>query len=84
MGCGKSVIVSKMVGASEILEGEQREYILSDITSSELAEHLKKLLSSKELRERLGEQNSQVAKNYSDTCQSNKFHELLGKLGYLF
>jgi UDP-glucose:(heptosyl)LPS alpha-1,3-glucosyltransferase len=84
MGCGKPVIVSKTVGSSEILEENQRNYILHDITVSELTHHLKDLIASKELRDSLGQMNAQVAKKYSDQAQNDKFHELLIELGYTF
>jgi len=46
MYCGKPVVTTKTVGASEILEGRARELILDSITKSDLVAKLEKLFES--------------------------------------
>jgi len=84
MACGKPVVVSKTVGSSEILEGESKDYVLYDLTDTELTSKLESLIESKDLREKLGNLNKEVAKKYSSNAQKDKFHDLLVKLGYDF
>lgn len=46
MYCGKPVVTTKTVGASEILEGRARELILDQITQDELVKKLERLFES--------------------------------------
>lgn len=74
------VVVHKMVGASEILEGESTQFILPSIEPLELDRRLCRLVEDSALRERLGRQNERTAKNYSSSEQDRKFLDLVDEL----
>lgn len=80
MGCGKPVVVSGMVGASEILEGDSREFILSDLTASELFVKLSIIIQDKSLREELGVLNYKIAQNFSKKIKYGEFNNLIKEI----
>jgi UDP-glucose:(heptosyl)LPS alpha-1,3-glucosyltransferase len=82
MACGKPVIVSNAVGSSEILEGESKKYILHELTSEELAQKLKALIESKDLRDTSGALNIDTAAKYTSEKQNEKFARLLDSVGF--
>jgi UDP-glucose:(heptosyl)LPS alpha-1,3-glucosyltransferase len=82
MACEKPVIVGKMVGASEILEGESCDFILRDLTKEIFVESIDKLIQDKDLRTRLGKLNKETAIKFSSKEQGSKFAEVLGDIGF--
>jgi UDP-glucose:(heptosyl)LPS alpha-1,3-glucosyltransferase len=82
MACEKPVLVGMMVGASEILEGESCEYILSDLAVETFQEKMHLLIEDSELRSRLGKLNRETAIKFSSKEQGNKFCELLSEIGF--
>lgn len=77
MFCGKPVVTTKTVGASEILEGEARDFILHSITQSELTQKLKTLAKSPEICGKVGKLNHEVSKKYAADKQNDQFGEVL-------
>ena len=69
--CGKPVITTKTVGASEILEGKSRELILDSITKEDLVAKMQKVFSPEEFI------NIETAQKYSSDFQNEKFAEVL-------
>lgn len=82
MYCGVPVITTKYVGASEILEGNSREFILDQINLSELVSSLHKLMDPK-IAKGVAEQNKKIAQGFSSEVQSNVFGETLKKFGII-
>lgn len=82
MHCGVPVITTKFVGASEILEGSSREFIIEKINQVELVLRLNKLMDA-QLAKTVSEQNKKTAQNYSSEVQSNVFGETLKKFGII-
>jgi UDP-glucose:(heptosyl)LPS alpha-1,3-glucosyltransferase len=68
----KPVVLHKLVGASEILEGEAREFILPELQHSMLAQMLVRLVADTSLRESLGKVNHQTAKKYVSSEQAKQ------------
>lgn len=83
MICGKPVVVSKMVGSSEILERNSREFILHEISAKSIEEKLVTLLRSEDLRRSLGELNCEVAKKYSAENQNLKLKDVLTNFSFI-
>lgn len=79
MGCALPVIVSSSVGASEILEGESKDFILHELAASNLTGKLETLIQSPGLRQRIGEINQTTASQYTSQKQAQKFSELVGE-----
>jgi UDP-glucose:(heptosyl)LPS alpha-1,3-glucosyltransferase len=77
MYCGKPVITTKTVGASEIFEGESKEYILPFANLENLTSLLKAMAGSAELCHRLGKLNHEVSKKYAADEQNGKFGQAL-------
>lgn len=76
MYCGKPVITTDKVGASEILEGKSRDYILKDSRDKEAL----KLLMRQALSDTdVGERNHQTAMGFSAEKQNKLFEEYLEK-----
>jgi glycosyltransferase involved in cell wall biosynthesis len=82
MYCGVPVITTKFVGASEILEGSSREFILDEINQANLVLKLNKLMDHQVARS-VADQNNKTAKAYSSEVQSNVFGETLKKFGII-
>jgi UDP-glucose:(heptosyl)LPS alpha-1,3-glucosyltransferase len=82
MASKKPVIVNKMVGSSEILEGRSKDFILQTLSKENLADKIQEILKDKDLREELGELNYNTAVKYSSQQQNNKFEELLKDIGF--
>ena len=75
MYCGKPVITTDKVGASEIMEGKSREYIMNS-TDKELLKSL--MVKTREDRD-VGAINHEVAKKYSADSQNDEFGITLKK-----
>ena len=82
MYCGVPVITTKFVGASEILEGSSREFILDEINQANLVLKLNKLMDHQVARN-VADQNKKTAQAYSSEVQSNVFGETLKKFGII-
>ena len=82
MYCGVPVITTKFVGASEILEGSSREFILDEINQANLVLKLNKLMDHQVARN-VADQNNKTAQAYSSEVQSNIFGETLKKFGII-
>ncbi|MFT6633801.1 MAG: UDP-glucose:(heptosyl)LPS alpha-1,3-glucosyltransferase [Bacteriovoracaceae bacterium] len=82
MACKKPVIVNKMVGSSEILEGRSKGFILQELSKDNLAKKITTLVESSELRLELGELNYTTAMKYSTDNQDEKFELLLNEIGF--
>lgn len=82
MFCGVPVITTKYVGASEILEGSSREFILEEINQANLVSKLKRLMDQ-DVYKQVSAQNKKTAQAYSSEVQSNVFGEVLTKFGIL-
>jgi UDP-glucose:(heptosyl)LPS alpha-1,3-glucosyltransferase len=80
MFCGVPVVTTKYVGASEILEGKSRDYIMNDISKPHLVDLLKKLMN-KEASEEVSKLNQKTSIAYSSEAQNNAFGEVLKKFG---
>ncbi|MDR3163297.1 MAG: glycosyltransferase family 4 protein [Helicobacteraceae bacterium] len=65
MFCSLPVLVSPFVGASEILIGKSRRFILPDLRTESIAEGLRTLIENPVLCNELGEINRGRAKNFS-------------------
>ena len=74
---GLPVIVSDRVGASEILEGIGREGIFPAGNKDMLVKKLDQLSADSEYRKKMGEQNKQTARRYSEDSQMEKFVNIL-------
>jgi UDP-glucose:(heptosyl)LPS alpha-1,3-glucosyltransferase len=81
MYCGVPVITGKYVGASEILEGEGRDYILNELTEEKLLDLLTRLLDS-ETRNKIATLNKKTAEKYSSERQNNAFGEMIKDAGF--
>jgi UDP-glucose:(heptosyl)LPS alpha-1,3-glucosyltransferase len=81
MFCGVPVITTKHVGASEILEGLGREFIMDRPTLPLLVELLKKLMD-KHLAQAISHLNQQTSLKYSSDIQNSTFGETLKKFGF--
>lgn len=75
MGSGLPVLTTDKVGASELLEGESRRFIIPSHNVSALAEAMKELIQDKDLRTRLGTLNAQSALKESEDKVSAKFDQ---------
>jgi UDP-glucose:(heptosyl)LPS alpha-1,3-glucosyltransferase len=82
MYCGVPVITTKFVGASEILEGSSREFILDEINQANLVLKLNKLMDH-QVAKSVSDQNRKTAQAYSSEVQSNVFGETLKKFGII-
>ena len=81
MGCGKPVIVSDMVGCSELLVGKSREFILHDQNPEEFTQKLYNLFSSPDLCHELANLNYQTARSNTREQRDQDFSKLLQLLG---
>jgi UDP-glucose:(heptosyl)LPS alpha-1,3-glucosyltransferase len=77
MICKKSVIASKYVGASEIFEGESKEFILSEMTETELSSKLLALINNPDLRDKHEKLNFEIASKFTADKQGEEFQETL-------
>jgi len=80
MGTGLPVITTDKVGAGELLEGESRRFVIPSHNSKALADALIEMISSSELRQRLGQLNAQTALKYSEEKVYEKFAEVFESL----
>ncbi|MCO4755295.1 MAG: glycosyltransferase family 4 protein [Bacteriovoracaceae bacterium] len=84
MACGRPVITTNMTGASELIEGDSRDFILNKKTSEEFAQKLSVLIENDQLRTELGKVNAEVAKKHSDKSKLRDFGQLLSKYNLEF
>jgi UDP-glucose:(heptosyl)LPS alpha-1,3-glucosyltransferase len=77
MICKKSVVASKYVGASEIFEGESKDFILSEMTETELSSKLLTLINNPDLRDKLEKLNFEIASKFTADKQGEEFQETL-------
>lgn len=73
MACGLPVITTDKVGSSELLSGEQNEFILKDLSSDNLKFAMEKMISDEECRSRLGSLNAGIAIENSEKFLAEKF-----------
>ncbi len=76
----KPVIVHNQVGASEILEGASRDFILDKLDSREFQEKVRALLDNQVLRKEIGAMNRKAALQYTTAKQNQKLLQLLESL----
>ena len=79
MYCGKPVITTDKVGASEIMEGPSREYIMKPRDKERLKELMLKAMTDREV----GRLNHDTAVKYSAEKQNDLFGEALRKFGII-
>lgn len=82
MFCGKPVVTTQTVGASEIIEGRGRELILDEITQVDLVRKLEKLFDP-DLYNEVKTKNIQTAQNLSAENQNDHLKVVLEKHGIL-
>lgn len=78
MFCGKPVVTTKTVGASEIFEGPSRELILDEITKDDLVKKLEKLFD-RDFYLEVMKTNILTSKKLSAETQNGKLQEVLIK-----
>lgn len=76
MYCGKPVVTTKNVGASEILEESSRKLIMDEVSLEELKEKLK-LLFKPELYEEVKKRNIETSMKLSADNQNKKLKDVL-------
>lgn len=83
MYCGKPVIATRTVGATEILEDTARELILETPNEESIVRLCEKILRDENLRNAIGILNNQTAIKYSADKQNDAFGETLKKFKIL-
>lgn len=79
MATGNPVLLSRWVGASEILEGKQREYIFDSDAKENYRRAILKLSSDPRLCEELAKLNLETVKKISAKVQDRKFLAIVDK-----
>lgn len=79
MSLGRPVIATQTVGCTELFPPDQRDYIISEQSSKEIAKALEKLVPNEELRRSLGKQNREVALKYTWNRYDEKFLEIVAQ-----
>ena len=79
MACGRPVITTDTTGASELFEGESKDFILHEKTPIEFARMLKHLIEDESLRKNLGQLNAATAIKHCDQARADDFGQLLDK-----
>ena len=80
MACGLPVILSRHVGATEILPELSRTFVMDDLTESALRTQVDRLLRDPSLRAEIGEANRRAAQDFTATKQTQRFMDLLAPL----
>lgn len=80
MGCGLPVICTDKVGASELLEGDSKNFIIPAKNVAALSEAMQELIWDSELRANLGNLNTYAAEKYSERNVYEKFENVLKAL----
>lgn len=75
MGCGLPVISTDKVGASELLEGESRRFVIPSHDPNALASAIAEMISDEPLRQRLGKLNAETVLKNSEDNVYEKFDE---------
>jgi UDP-glucose:(heptosyl)LPS alpha-1,3-glucosyltransferase len=73
MACGLPVITTDKVGASELIEGEAREFVIRSHDAGALAAAIVRLVQDEALRERIGKLNAGAALKESEDRVFGKF-----------
>lgn len=82
MYCRVPVITTKFVGASEIIQGKGREFVMEKPELKILVSMIEKLMD-KSTSEEVGEENQKISLNLSSDVQNEVFGETLKKFGIL-
>ncbi|KZX76450.1 hypothetical protein A3715_13180 [Oleiphilus sp. HI0009] len=77
MTCSKPVVLHKMVGASEILEGESLRFSLPSLNKDVWVSSVQDLLDDQALRNRVARQNQETSLKYTAKEQNKKFIALV-------
>lgn len=80
MGCGLPVITTDKVGAAELLEDESKEFVLPSEDVKALEQALVKIISSSDLRHKLGKLNAFSALKESEDKLFPKFDQVFDSL----
>lgn len=83
MGCARPVIVSNTVGASELLEGRSRDFIINPNDEEKLSSLMQELIDNESLRIELSKLNYQVAIANTDTERSLDFENMLKEYKFI-
>jgi UDP-glucose:(heptosyl)LPS alpha-1,3-glucosyltransferase len=78
MYCGKPVITTRTVGASEILEGKSKDLIMQSMTKDELVDKITSLMN-KDYYLEIMKINILTAQKYSSEFQTGKLNEILSE-----
>ena len=76
MGCGLPVITTDKVGASELLEGESRRFVIPSHDPNALASAIAEMIVDEPLRHRLGKLNAETVLKNSEDNVYEKFDEV--------
>lgn len=82
MYCGKPVVTTQTVGASEIIEGSGRELVMDKITKEELVKKLEKLFD-RDLYFEVMKKNIITSQKYSADNQNKQLDEVLKSHGII-
>lgn len=77
MTCEKPVVLHHMVGASEIVEGESRRFVLQTLQRNMWVDALQELCDDPGLRIRVARQNAETARKYTAREQDKQFMRIL-------
>lgn len=77
MTCEKPVVLHHMVGASEIVEGESRRFVLQSLELTTWVNALQELCDDSSLRIRVARQNAETARKYTAHEQDKQFLRIL-------
>ncbi len=80
MACGLPVVLSRHVGATEILPEISRSFVLDDISELELRTRVDQLLRDPALRAEIGAANHKAAQQYTAAHQTKRFMDLIEPL----
>lgn len=80
MACGLPVVLSRHVGATEILPDISHDFILDNISELELRTKVDQFLRDPALRAEIGAANYKAAQQYTAACQTRRFVDLIGPL----
>jgi UDP-glucose:(heptosyl)LPS alpha-1,3-glucosyltransferase len=76
MACGAPILSTAFVGASELLTGEARDYILPRVEAQLLAQSIEKMLRDADLRKRLGELSVPAAMPVAESRVAPQFDQV--------
>lgn len=79
MSIGKPVIATKTVGCTELFPKDHQGFIINEQSAFEIAKALEELIPNRELREKLGHENREVALKYTWDRYDEKFLEIVSQ-----